>query len=465
MFGGTGVLAGTAVAVCLCALDCAAETTEPCLVESQRKPDREWQTHPTRTVAQLAGFDAGTSDGMLDRFGGLREGRTTATGFFRTQKIDGRWWLIDPDGGRFIHVGVASVRMGQSAGAQEALAAKFKSRERWACDTAQLLKENGFNGCGGWSDAEALGRAPAKLVYTMVWSFMASYGNKHGRTYAQPGHTGYPNDCIFVFDPDFETFCDSYAKQLAAYAKDPWLLGHFSDNEMPLRLEALDNYLALPRADHGHRAARDWLRSRRGQDYVTTTTVTDDEREDFLGVVVDRYFRIVSQAIRKHDPNHLFIGSRFHSVALRLPEVFRAAGPHADVMSINYYNAWTPRAALMEMWVRESGRPFIVSEFYMKAMDSGLDNSSGAGWIVRTQRDRGLFYQNFTLGLMESKGCVGWHWFRYMDNEAAEARSELPRQDSNKGIVSLRYVPYEALLALMRELNTRVYSVVRHFDR
>ncbi len=30
-------------------------------------------------------------------------------------------------------------------------------------------------------------------------------------------------------------------------------------------------------------------------------------------------------------------------------------------------------------------------------MDAGLANKGGAGWIVKTQRDRGLFYQNFTL--------------------------------------------------------------------
>ena len=30
---------------------------------------------------------------------------------------------------------------------------------------------------------------------------MSSYGKKRGGTFQKPGHTGYPNDCIFVFDP------------------------------------------------------------------------------------------------------------------------------------------------------------------------------------------------------------------------------------------------------------------------
>jgi len=62
---------------------------------------------------------------------------------------------------------------------------------------------------------------------------------------------------------------------------------------------------------------------------------------------------------------------------------------------------------------RESGRPVVVTEWYAKGMDSGMANTTGAGWLVRTQADRGWFYQNFVLALMESKVCVGWHWFKY----------------------------------------------------
>ena len=58
--------------------------------------------------------------------------------------------------------------------------------------------------------------------------------------------------------------------------------------------------------------------------------------------MVERYFRIVSHAIKKYDPNHLVLGSRFHGKALRLPEVLQGAGPYVDVVSINLYHVWTP---------------------------------------------------------------------------------------------------------------------------
>jgi len=83
---------------------------------------------------------------------------------------------------------------------------------------------------------------------------------------------------------------------------------------------------------------------------------------------------------------------------------------------------------------------------------------------VKTQRDRGLFYQNFVLSLLESKQCVGWHWFKYIDNDPADTKADPSNQDSNKGIVSNRYEPYRPLLDLMKDLNVRAYTLVDYFD-
>jgi len=302
------------------------------------------------------------------------------------------------------------------------------------------------------------------LVYTRTWNFMGSYGKKRGGTRQLPGHLGYPHDCIFVFDPAFERFCDEYAQALAASKGDPWLLGHFSDNEMPLSRAALKNYLELPEQDPGRQAAQSWLRARHGEK-ASAKDIADKDEVDFLAVVVGRYVRLVSNAIKKHDPNHLYLGPRFHGAVPRLPEVFRVAGPYVDVISVNLYHVWTPDLGRLAMWERESGRPFLITEWYAKAMDSGLANTSGAGWLVRTQQDRGRFYQNFALALLQSKGCVGWHWFKYTDNDPAATGVDPSNVDSNKGIVSNRYVPYVQLLEAMKGLNQRAYSLAEYFGR
>ena len=428
------------------------------------KPDQAWKDYPTRTLEDLPAAAALPIDKGLSRYGGIEARKTKATGFFHTARIDGRWWLVDPEGCLFLHKGVTSVRMSDTKGSQAAWNSQFGSPINWPGQATTLLRQHGFNGLGAWSDVDGLRSASTRLVYTRTWNFMSSYGKKRGGTHQQPGHTGYPHDCIFVFDPGFEAFCDQYAKALAADKDDPWLLGHFSDNEMPLSRNVLKNYLQLPDKDPGHEAALAWLRSRHGEK-AAAKDITDKDEQDFLALVVDRYFRIVSSAVKKYDPNHLYLGARFHGAVPRLPEVFRAAGPYVDVVSVNLYHVWTPDLGRLAMWEQESKRPFLITEWYAKGMDSGLPNTMGAGWVVKTQQDRGRFYQNFALKLLESKACVGWHWFKYIDNDPTSTKADPSNQDANKGIVNNRYVPYTVLLDAMKQLNQRAYSLIEYFSR
>ncbi len=430
-------------------------------VEVSRGPGKSWTRMPVRTLSMLPALNLDPDSG---RFGGTPVKGGVATGFFRTTRKDGRWWLVDPEGFLFIHRGIASVRPVASTGASEEMRKRYGGRTGWAEATTRLLKDHGFNGLGAWSDDKILQPARSGLVYTTNWNFMSSYGKHRGGTWQKPGHTGYPGDCPFVFDPEFASFCDEHARQLAATRDDPWLLGHFTDNELPWSSKMLDNYLALPASDPGHGAASRWLRERRGRDSGPKPQLTQAERSAFLEFTAETYFSIVSTAIRRHDPNHLVLGSRFHGGALRQPALFRAAGRHIDVVSVNYYHAWQPDLKLLGGWASDAGKPVIITEWYAKASDTPLANTSGAGWLVRDQAARGAFYQTFALGLLESRVCVGWHWFRYADNDPDERGADPSNRDANKGIVTSRYEPYRELLGTMKEVNHRTLGLIRHFD-
>lgn len=435
----------------------------PVLVRAQVKPDKPWKEYPSRTVYQLPDFPLAGTDRNVDEYGGRGDSTVESKGFFRIQKIGDRWWFIDPSGALYYNRSVVSVNTGKSRTSAQVVKSVFGDGLEWANRTVRMLKENGFNGTGAWTDETVTQQATPRLPYTIVWNFMSGYGSRRGGTYQQAGHTGYPEDCIFVFDPEFESFCDERASRLDELKDDPYLLGHFSDNELPFPEDALDRFLKLSRREPGFKAADEWLGARKpgnsGADQITP-----EDRAAFLGVVADRYFEITSRAIRKHDPNHLVLGARFHGGTLKREPVFRAAGKYLDVVSINYYNAWTPDSARMEEWVAWSGRPILITEWYVKGADAGLPNESGAGWIVPTQSDRGVFYQHFALGLLEFKGCVGWQWFKYIDNDPQATDVDPSNSDANKGIVNIRFEPYSPLLDKMKELNTRVYRLIDYFD-
>jgi hypothetical protein len=425
----------------------------------------EWKPFETRLIDSLIGF-VPKINSNFSKYGGDKTQQFTSTGFFHTKKVGDRWWVIDPEGYAALHVAVNSINMGKSDRNEEAFLQKFADKDNWSIKTGEMISSLNFNGSGSWSDLAAILKynetATQPLAYTINLNFMSSYGKIRGGTYQVPGHVAYPGNAIFVFDPEFEKFCDEYAKQLLTYKDDPNLYGYFSDNEMPLSMRNLEGYLSLEnKSDYGYLAAKEWLDSKG----ITQEQITDEHRAEFLALVGEKYFSIVSKAIQKYDPNHMYIGCRFYSGERNVPELMQTAGKYLDIISINYYGAWTPSQVSMNNWAEWANKPFMITEFYTKGEDSGLPNTSGAGWLVKTQEDRGKAYQNFCLGLLENKNCVGWHWFKYQDNDPTQKDAEPSNTDSNKGMVDNNYDLYQPLVEKMNQLNQNRYELIHYFDQ
>jgi len=400
-----------------------------------------WQHQSSLSVDELPGFKPGPPP-TLSRYGGWVERKFRATGFFHTEKARERWWLVDPDGCAFLSAGLCSVNLStfDSAVVQRT----FTNGTVWAEHTAHLLKSAGFNTLGRWSRWE-LFRPQHPMPYTTTLSFMQSYAKRRATA---NGERGFPRQCMPVFDPNFQEFCDDYATVLDATKDDPWLLGHFTDNELPFRPDSLTNFLGLPSTDMGHKAAIHWLTEHN----ITPDRITPKDQEEFLTEVARRYYSTVVTAIRKHDPNHLVIGSRIHGRTI-CPAVFRGSAP-LDVVSINYYHRWSPEPERLTNWMVLSGRPFLVSEWYAMSVQPDKIPQTGAGFRVRTDAERGLFYQNMTLGLLRHPGCVGWHWFKYGGDEPG----------IHKGLVNLQFTPHQPLLDRMKHLNAQLYRLAEHYQ-
>jgi hypothetical protein len=110
-------------------------------------------------VGLLALFAAGSAAGRagLDRYGGWTGAQLPASGWFRTQKLDGRWWLVDPEGHPFRSAGVEGVSTATGAGGardpyRAAISQKYGGLSAWAERAAQQLSTWGFNTVGAGSD-------------------------------------------------------------------------------------------------------------------------------------------------------------------------------------------------------------------------------------------------------------------------------------------------------------------------
>lgn len=78
---------------------------------------------------------------------------------------------------------------------------------------------------------------------------------------------------------------------------------------MPLGIKNLDGYLTLKdKNDPGYLVPKKWI-DERG---IAADQLSDENRLAFLAIVADKYFSIFSKAIKKYDPNRIYLGRRFH---------------------------------------------------------------------------------------------------------------------------------------------------------
>jgi hypothetical protein len=395
------------------------------------------QEEKCRTLEDLSKFRP-QEKVNLSQYGGWKKKKFNRTGFFHAFKDEEHWWLVDPEGYAFFSLGVNSVNLGNL----KRSTTPNDQEVAWGERTSAMLRGFGFNTLGCWSDAPVVQEITKPMPYCLRWNFMPGYRNQRRSKYPSTGEF----NTIYPFDEEFGPFCIKQAESAQKSQNDPWLFGHFSDNELTFTEKGIvKEYLKHPPNDPNHMAAKKFMADRGRKE----ANAKDDS--DFLKLVVDTYYRKVSAALKKNDPNHMFLGSRFHGRALDSPALFLGSGKHTDLISVNYYHRWTPESERIDNWSTLADKPILITEFYAMSKDTGLSTDKGAGFTVKAQQDRAYFYQHFALSLLENKNCVGWHWFRYRDGR------------TNTGIVNEKEKPYPLLTQVMRKINQQAYPLIQFF--
>lgn len=295
----------------------AQKTTSHTVAARKSNADTMWVNYPARTVDQLPEFKF-KKEPALNKYGSWLIDPVNATGFFRIEKIDERWWIIDPEGYPFIHKGVAVYRPGASEIQKKKMQEKYNDEKGWIKKETALLRENGFNGTGAWSAVDLIRASDAPLVYTVIINPMQSYKAEHlkrfGGKYKVAGWQGFRFDLTMVFDPEFDRHVEKTIREIAQYKDDQFLLGYYTDNELPWKTDALDIHLSsLAKDEPGYIAARKWFDNRKGKQ-AKIEDITEEDRLAFSGFYFEAYLSKVSAAIKKYDPNHMYLGCRFNQM-------------------------------------------------------------------------------------------------------------------------------------------------------
>jgi hypothetical protein len=373
--------------------------------------------------------------GNYDDYGGWLEVKGTKTGYFHTERIGGRWWLITPEGNAFFSKGVDNVSF---APENDTAPKAPEDTAAWAKRTAAGLHTWNLNTIGAWSSPVLYGEG---IAYAPVLGIAASAGRD---VWLKGGVVDY-------FSPEFQSAADRAVERLVApHVRDPWVLGYFTDNELRWgqdwrsKESLLEGYLKMKDDSPGFRKATEFLKQR-GH---APDQMTDEDRSEFLSLVADAYSRVTTEAIRKSDPNHLILGCRF--TVYPGDTVMKAVGQYFDVISFHSYSPNAPIERLRRI-TSVTGRPTMVTEFSFKAMDSGLPNTKGAARPVATQKDRADGYAGYVQALAKLASCVGYHWFEYRDQPKEGRR--LDGENSNYGLMKIDFTPWDVLTERFAAVN------------
>lgn len=450
-------------------------------------------------IALVALLLAVPAPAAVDSWGGDTSVRSTATGRFRLEQIDGVWWLITPDGHGFFSAGVAGVRPeGDYAPALgtypywDNVTARYGSDAAWAAATLARLRDLHVNTLGTWSRTHLFA---GQIAYSDVYSFAARAPEVPG---APLGLSGKP--IRDFFDPAYAAGAAAEAALAAPCASDPWCVGVFTDNEIGLlpgvaqTINALDAYLLLPAGAPGKLALQGFLAARYAgaaafnaawgtaladlADVQALAALPGDaaafparaaDRRLFDGVVAAEYSRVAHDALRAAAPATLILGSRLLAFSTSA-EVVQAIAPYVDVISVNYYElapssipiivsvgalfGYIPFARLfddLDAMYRLTGKPLLISEFTYRAMDSGLPNTLPLFFTVHaTQAERAAAYGAYMRRVLARPFLIGAHWFKYTD-EPATGRPD--GENSNEGLVDIDDDLWVTFTDRMRAVN------------
>lgn len=435
----------------------------PCIDRYGQFKYREWpgKTHSDeelRSAAAEEAKDLAANPGPADwnAFGGWTGGpQLKATGRFRTEKVDGKWWLVDPEGRLFWSWGAVRVtpssamtplngnprtpRTGSDLPDRDCL---FEDLPKPGDEYAQfyetfddLLKPFYLKrGETRWYDFSA---SNLRRKYGKDW--FAKYSDICHRRLRSWGANTIANssdiriclqdrtpyaervECLSrpiegswgqwfkfrdPFDPSFKAACLSELAKHGREAHDKWCIGFFIDNEIQWGAKDTDLAQWTLWSPDDQPAKVEFLK-RLAAKGIDPKKVPDEELRGFTAVLVEEYFRRTREAVKEFDVDLLYLGCRFAGSAR--PWVIGPCAKYADVVS---YNIYSDR---LDGWRLPQGldAPVLIGEFHFGAWDRGLFGCSLKNKGSQSGRAAAL------KGYVESALCnpqvVGVHWHQFSD--------------------------------------------------
>lgn len=392
--------------------------------------------------------------------GGWKKGpKFEATGYFYVEKVNGKWWFIDPHGHLFWSYGPTGVGFGGDL-------TRISGREHWFKDlpdpsskewgkfyhrrsgilffdfaaanlyrkyrsnfipvVAELLHRRlrswGFNTIGNWSAPEVY------LLRKTPYTVAIHYGGPWIPNYKMPD----------VFHPGFErALRERMEQERHTTANDPYNIGYFVDNELwwgwRPRAAALGEAVMRSGADLASKrrfvemlmAKYDRIEEFNeawGVSYSSWEEVLKKPLQpnmnnprvlkdcsDFGMVFAERYFSTVRKVVKGVAPKNLYLGCRFHGHID--PALVQLAREYCDVISYNVYD--NPPDRRVNQY-RDLDIPILSSEWGINSDPQQTPLRSSRG-LSPDPKQRARDMERYFEVAVRHPMIVGAHFFQFRD--------------------------------------------------
>ena len=460
---------------------------------------REWpgKVHSDddlRRVREAEACDLAAHPGPSDRnkWGGWLKGpQLKATGHFRVEKVEGKWWFVDPDGRLWWSHGPLRVTPSSAV-------TPLGRREHWF---SALPDRTGPEGLFYTTRDELLWPSYEKRGVTNTFDFSAcniarKYGPGWREVWADLAHrrlrswgantiaNSSDRDLCLMdrtpycdrfelkcrpiekakgvwwpfrdpFDPGFRAEVRRQMKLHEREMNDPWCFGFFVDNELQWGGET--SLAEWTWASSDAQPAKIEFRRRLAEKYgKVPEKPSAADLKAFSVALCEAYFAAVRDEFKKAAPHKLYMGCRY---AGGYPKKFalRASVKYCDVLSFNIY-----RRDLSEYrwWAREFDKPVIIGEFHSGALDRG-PLSPGIVY-VKDQKERAAVYRQFVTSALNHPLVVGVHWHQFSDQPTA---GRFDGENLQVGWTDVCDTPYAETVEAVRDMGKRMYEIRWGHDR
>ena len=384
-------------------------------------------------------------------------------GYFRVGKsVDGQWWFIDAGDSPFFYKGVCAINRAGTQGGRRAKAGPYaravdkKYRYKHNPDTFvyatfKRLESWYFNAMGAWTTEEFFNKG---MAYTEILEFF-----KEGPFIEQSGRKRKLPD---IFDPEWEVAIDKKARALCSPLRDSKdLVGYFTDNEIgfgqtndfgldpgfvnagrfgfSLLRETLGsepdrsayqfawNFVMekhktlenLSKAWNVNITSKESVRKLNQNRLPIESDVYLEDAKAFSLIYARSYFKLVNEAIKRYDPNHLILGCRFGSP----PDegILDAMKPWVDVISQNNYRPTMYERC--DYLYEQTGLPVLIGEFSWNTdlfKRVPLPNEPEGGLDMKERMFRRG--EITLLRAVTHPGMVGYTWYRWVQPASTAER-------------------------------------------